>query len=91
MGAYYYIDTHYLGDIFYSSTKHQLKKVKNYDNIVFQSKIEEGKDEYEFTIKTQHETRKQIALNQNIKIGSVYDVKGYLHRYLIKEELEKCL
>ena len=91
MGIYYYIDTYYLGDTFYVSSKHQLKKVKNYDRIVFQSKIEEGRDDYEFVIKTEHTTRKQITLNQNIKIGSVYDVKGYLHRYLVKEQLEKCL
>ena len=35
MGIYYYIDEWYLGPTFYISTKHQLKKVKNYDTIVF--------------------------------------------------------
>ena len=91
MGAYYYMDTYFLGDTFYTSKSHKMSRVKNYDNIIFQSKIPEGKDFYEFTIKTSHETRKEITLDQKIKIGAVYDTKGYLHRYLVKETFEKML
>ena len=93
MAGYYYIEYYYLDTTFYVSKDHNLKKVsKNYKTILFQSKIEEGSDVYNLEIKTAADPkRKQITLNQNIKIGSVFDDKGYLHRYLVKSTLEKCL
>ena len=47
---------------------------------------------YEFTIKMVSKSgNKTSTLNKKLPLTEVYDAKGYLHRYIVKDRLEESL
>jgi len=54
--------------------------------------MEDYSEDYKFKVNIKRsEGMKEIHMEKNIKITSVYDDKGYMHRYIIKEFLDEVL
>ena len=60
MAFYYYIEYIMMGDTFYVSKAHTMKKANKHPNIMFNSKIQEGSDLYELEIKTSGKNGKKV-------------------------------
>ena len=54
--------------------------------------MEDYSEDYHFTVNIKRSSgMKEIHMAKTIKITSVYDDKGYMHRYVIKEFLDEVL
>ena len=48
--------------------------------------MDDYSQKYDFTIKATHKG-KPLSLFRQLDVGDLFDDKGYLHRYLVKEML----
>ena len=87
-GAYYYVEWFEVGDLFYASNG---APDTSFEKVEFRSKVNRETANYELKVTPFGKKGKEAVVSVNWKISDLIDEKGYVHRYLVRDSLEKFL
>ena len=69
-----------------------MAKCRHIKQICFESELVDYTEDFKFRVFAVDPITKKInSLEQVLKLTEVYDQKGYMHRYVLKEMVEKAL
>ena len=86
---YYYVEWYEVGDLFYASNG---VPDTNLEKVEFRSKVIRESATYDLTITPFGKGgKKEPEMYVNWNIGDLIDEKGYVHRYLIRDNLDKVV